>query len=262
LTSFILMNLSPENLIALMNSWAPELIWVLMLIVCFSAVLFLYRFFGAAGLYSYISIAVIGANIQVLKTVQFSVYPEPVALGTILFASAFLATDILAEHFGKEAARKGIWLGFCTFLFFTIFMVLNLGFSPLTEEQAGEAMSWALPYHDYMVALFTPQVAFFAAGMVAYLISQMHDVWFFHWLKEKFNGKHLWLRNNLSTMVSALIDNTIFSVLAWIVFATQALPIDTVIFTYILGTYWLRLIVAVLDTPFVYLARHWKPKHV
>jgi queuosine precursor transporter len=250
------MNLSPEALITWMNAWPPEAIWPLMLLLCFGSVLVLHRLFGAAGLYVYIAVAVIGANIQVLKAVKFALYPDPVALGTILFASTYLATDILAEQFGKQAAQRGVWLGFVAFLLFTLLMILNLGYAPLTPAQAGEAMAWALPYHTHMVNLFTPQLTFFAAGMLAYLISQHHDVWLYEWLRARFS-QHLWLRNNGSTAVSALIDNTVFSILAWIVFAAEPLPFSTVFFTYILGTYWLRLAVAVLDTPFIYLARHW-----
>ena len=72
-------------------------------------------------------------------------------------------------------------------------------------------------------------------------------------------GRWLWLRNNASTAASSLIDNTIFSVLAWVVFAADPLPWSTVIFTFILGTYWLRLLVAVMDTPILYLSRLVRP---
>lgn len=251
------LNLSPEYLITIMNSIQPEIIWLFMLGICFSTVLILNRLFGSAGLYVYIAVAIIGANIQVLKAVQFSFYSNPVALGTILFSSTFLATDLLAEQFGARAARQGVWLGFMAYLFFTLVMLLTLGFSPLTQAQAGTDMSWALPYQGHLTALFAPQLALFAAGMIAYLFSQLHDVWLFDKLKTLFAGRWLWLRNNVSTLLSALIDNTIFSILAWIVFAAEPLPLTTVIFTYILGTYWLRVFVAVLDTPFIYLARRW-----
>ncbi len=244
----------PENLIIFLNHWPPESVWILMLGTCFTAIVLLYRLFGAAGLYLYIVVAIIGANIQVLKAIQFSFYPEPVALGTALFASTYLATDILAERYGAKAARLGIWLGFSGFLLFNILMLLTLAFAPLTEDHAGETMKWALPYHDYMIALFMPQSALFMASMIAYLTSQFHDVWLFDWLKSKFNGRFLWLRNNVSTIISAFIDNAIFSIFAWIVFNPHPLPLSTVFFTYILGTYWERVIIAILDTPFCYLA--------
>ena len=53
-----------------------------------------------------------------------------------------------------------------------------------------------------------------------------------------------------------MIDNTIFSVLAWVVFAPEPLDFYTLVFTFILGTYLLRIVVAFVDTPFVYLARY------
>lgn len=237
----------------------PELLWPVLVAVCFGSVLVLHRIFGEAGLYAYVVVAILGANIQVLKAVQFSVYPKPVALGTVLFSSTYLATDVLAERYGPASARKAVMLGFAGYLVFTILMVLTMGFAPLTAEQAGEEMAWAVTNHDHIVALFTPSPALFAAGMAAYLLSQLHDVWLFDRLKTACRGRYLWLRNNASTALSALIDNTVFSLLAWIVFADEPLPLMTVVVVYVLGTYWLRLLVALADTPVIYLARRWGP---
>ncbi len=247
--------LDPTAFIAALIAQPPEFVWLILLLVCFSTILVMLRLFGVTGLYVYIALAVIGANLQVLKVVQFSVYADPVALGTILFASTYLCTDILAEHFGRAAARKAVWIGFTSLLFFDVIMLLTLGFAPLTAEQAGAEMAWALPTHDQMQALFTPAPALFAAGMIAFFASQYHDIWLFRLLSRLTGGRHLWLRNNASTWVSALIDNTIFSVLAWVVFAADPIGFTPLVFTFILGTYGLRVLVAVLDTPFVYLAR-------
>ncbi len=249
-----------EAFISTMNGWSPELLWVIMLFICFLSILGINRFFGPFGLYVYIGIAIIGANIQVLKAVQFGLYPEPVALGTILFSTTYLVTDIIGEQFGAKAARRGVYLGFIAHLLFSILMIITIGFAPLTIEQAGENMAWALPYHGNIASLFTPQITLFLAGMAAYFTSQLHDVWLYNLLKRKTNDRFLWLRNNASTMLSALIDNTIFSILAWIVFSSNPLPFATVVFTYILGTYWLRLIIAVLDTPIIYIANRWRYK--
>jgi len=248
--------LDPQGLIAVLNAQPPELVWLLMLVACFGAILAFLRLFGEAGLYVYIVLAVIGANIQVLKAVQFSVYADPVALGTILFASTYLCTDILAEHFGAASARRGVWLGFAGLLTFNVVMLLNLGFAPLTLEQAGPEMAWVVPMHEHMAALFTPAPALFAAGMAAYLLSQHHDIWLFSLISRLAGKRYLWLRNNASTWLSALIDNAVFSLLAWVVFAPEPVGWQALVFTYILGTYLLRILVAALDTPFVYLARY------
>jgi queuosine precursor transporter len=248
---------SPEQLVNWLTTWQTAWILPLEMLICYGSIVLLNRYFGAAGLYAYISVAVIGANIQVLKAVQFPFYPEPVALGTVLFASSYLATDVLSEMYGLKAGRKGIWIGFVSFLFFSIMMILTLGYSPLTPEQAGEAMAWNLPYQEHMKALFVPQMGFFIASMCAYLVSQHSDV-FLYGVFWRWFPQHLWVRNNGSTLISAFIDNTVFSILAWIILADNPLPFATVFFTYILGTYWMRVVISALDTPFIYLARHFK----
>ena len=249
-----MIDLSPDRLIAALNGAPPELVWLLLLLLCFGAVAAMSRLFGQAGLYVYIAVAVIGANIQVLKPAQFAVFADPVALGTVLFASTYLATDVLTELHGVKAARRGVLLGFSAYLLWTLLMLLTLGFAPLTPAQAGEGLAWTLPVHDAMTTLFTPSPALFAAGMTAYLLSQFHDVWLYRLLSHLTGGRFLWLRNNASTMVSGLIDTILFSVLAWVVFAPEPLAWDTLVFTYILGTWVLRVAVAALDTPFLYLA--------
>src|SRR3546814_14286238 len=99
--------------------------------------------------------------------------------------------------------------------------------------------------------LFMPMPALFGAGMTSYLISQLNDGWIYQSIRRLTGQRALWLRNNGSTMISALIDNTIFSVLAWVVLAPQPIGWEPLVFTYILGTYGLRVMLALLDTPFM-----------
>tara|TARA_A100001011_G_scaffold400822_1_gene519401 strand:- start:7097 stop:7771 length:675 start_codon:yes stop_codon:yes gene_type:complete len=216
-----------------------------MLLFCFISILIFLRLFGYIGIFIYSAIAVIAGNIQVLKTVDFFYSPEPVALGTILFASTFLCTDILSEYFGKDKARTNILIGFCTFLFMTLLMVITIGLKPSAEDWVQESLS----------NVFTPMTRFFIASMFAYLISQYFDVWFYNYLKKISFQKNLWLRNNLSTIASSLVDNTIFSIFAWILLNPEPVSVYNVIMIYIFGTYLLRVLIALLDTPFIYLAK-------
>ncbi|RLG68080.1 MAG: VUT family protein, partial [Methanobacteriota archaeon] len=85
-----------------------------------------------------------------------------------------------------------------------------------------------------------------AASMVAYLVSQHHDVFAFHFWKKKTGGKHLWIRNNASTVVSQLVDSVIFITLAFYG-VTPLLPL-------IFGQWVVKMFIAVMDTPFCYLA--------
>lgn len=249
------MPLNPADLVAALHAVPPELLLLAQALFCFGTILLFARLFGAAGLYLYIAVAVIGANVEVLKAVQFTVYDHPVAMGTVLFSSTYLATDILTEHYGRDAARKAVFLGFAAYLLFTLLMLITLGFRPLTAEQAGAEMAWALPMQDHMAALFLPAPGLFAAGMTAYLCSQLFDVWVYQRIRGATGDRHLWLRNNGSTMLSGLVDNVIFSVLAWVVFAPEPVGWEALLYTYILGTYLLRVGLSLLDTPFMYLSR-------
>ena len=234
-----------NNLISFLASFNTEYVWIFFLFFCFLTILIFLKLFGYIGLYVYSVIAVIAGNIQVLKTVDFFYSPEPVALGTILFASTFLCTDILSEYFGKEKARQNILIGFCAFLFMTILMIITIGFKPSQSDWIQESLS----------NVFTPMTRFFIASMIAYLISQYFDVWFFNYIKRITSEKYLWLRNNLSTIASSLVDNTVFSIFAWILLNPEPISIYNVIMIYILGTYLLRILLALFDTPLIYIAK-------
>ena len=255
----------PQNIITLISNQNTEVVWFLMLILCFLSILVFLRLFGYVGLYVYSAIAIIAANIQVLKQANFNFFssinekiipfyePSPIALGTILFASTFLCTDILSEYYGKEKARKNVLIGFCSFFLMTILMLVTIGIQPAEDE-------WVSMVQESLAILFTPMTSIFVASMIAYLISQYFDIWFFSYLKTVSSNKFLWLRNNISTAISSLIDNTIFSIFAWIILNPNPFPLSDVIMTFILGVYLLRVFIAILDTPFIYLAKYFIPE--
>ena len=255
----------PQNIINLISNQNTEVVWFIMLILCFLSILVFLRLFGYIGLYVYSAIAIIAANIQVLKQANFNFFssinekiipfyePSPIALGTILFASTFLCTDILSEYYGKEKARKNVLIGFCSFFLMTILMLVTIGIQPAEDE-------WVSMVQESLAILFTPMTSIFVASMIAYLISQYFDIWFFSYLKTVSSNKLLWLRNNVSTAVSSLIDNTIFSIFAWIILNPNPFPLSDVIMTFILGVYLLRVFIAILDTPFIYLAKYFIPE--
>lgn len=238
----------------------PELLWVVMLFVAFSCLLLMLRIFGVWGVTVYMCITLVAANLQVLKTVQFSVLNDPVALGTVLFATTFLSTDILTEYYGPKAARRAVWLGFAGMTLLTIFMLFAIGFTPLPESMAHTEWGWGLENHHHLNALFLPIPSILLSGFIAYLTSQILDIWIYQRIRTLTAGKFKWLRNNASTWISSLVDNIIFSSLAWVILAHDPLPWAVVWKTYIFGTYFLRVGVALLDTPVLYLAGYCLPK--
>ncbi len=237
-------------LIHWLHTLSAETLSLLIFFICVISLLSLFRLFGASGLYLYNGIIVVTANIQVLKVVMFSFSPEPIALGTVAFATAYLASDILTEHYGSAVARKGVWLSFSAQVLMTILMVLTLGYAVPTGDEA----------HGAMMTLFVPSPRLLAASLLAYALSSFADIFLFQWVSRITKGRWLWLRSNVAMMVSALLDNIIFSVFAWIILNPEPVTLVKLIFTYILGTYFARVLVSFLSTPVMYLSYYFLPK--
>jgi hypothetical protein len=220
-----------------------EILWLAMLLANFFLIILAYRLFGKWGLIMWIPISVIVANIQVIQTVEL--FGLVATLGNIVYATSFLVTDILSENYGKTEAKKAVWIGFFSLISMTLLMNLALYFLPLEGDE------FALITHDATSTIFKLMPRIAIASLAAYLLSQRHDVWAFHFWKKRFpHDKQLWLRNNLSTMVSQLIDSSVFVLLAFYgVFETG------ILLEIFLTTYFLKWIVAAADTPFVYWAR-------
>lgn len=218
-----------------------ELYWFLMILINFAAILILYRFFGRTGLFIWIPISVILANIQVLKTVEL--FGITTTLGNVVYATSFLVTDILSENYGKKDARKAVGLGFFSLIAMTLIMNAALLFTPSAEDFAQEALT--------TIFSVMPRIA--GASLAAYGLSQIHDVWAYHFWKNRFSHKkYIWLRNNASTLVSQLIDTLVFTFLAFL----GTFPFAVVI-QILWTTYLMKILVAGLDTPLIYLARRW-----
>lgn len=212
-----------------------------MLAVNFGCILIAYRLFGRAGLYAWVPLAAVVANVQVIKLVDL--FGITATLGNIVYASSFLVTDILSEIYGKKEARRAVFIGLFSLVAMTVLMNLALHFVPAPDDFAQESLS--------VIFGFMPRIA--AASLLAYLVSQLHDVWAFDFWRKRFPSiRFLWLRNNASTMVSQLIDSTVFTVLAfWGVYPAGVLV--EIFWT----TYLLKWMVGAADTPFVYVARYW-----
>ncbi len=221
-----------------------ELLWLFMLAVNFGAILLAYRLFGKIGLFIWVPIAAITANIQVLKTVE--IFGLTATLGNIVYATSFLVTDILSENYGKSDARKAVAFGFFSMIVIVGLMNLALLFKPHSSDFADE----------HLRAIFTILPRITAASLVAYAISQLHDVWAYHFWRSRFPDKRqIWIRNNLSTVVSQLIDTAVFTAGAFI----GVFPFSVVL-EIALTTYLLKVVVAIADTPMVYIARRWKDR--
>ncbi len=242
-----------------LHALPPEWLEGGMFLFCAGMILLLLRLFGEIGLYLYVAVAVIAGNVQVLKAVQFSFYSSPVALGTIIFASIFLASDILTEYYGKKKAQRAVWLGFWAALLINGYMLITLAMRPLSVFSEGVLMRY-IDSHEAMAVLFLPAPAIFFASLISYVISQFSDIYIFQAVKRITHEKWLWLRGNLAAFLSSILDNVVFSLLAWVILTSTPVDSHTLIYTYILGTLAFRMLASITNTPFLYWAKWCLPR--
>jgi uncharacterized integral membrane protein (TIGR00697 family) len=168
-------------------------------------------------------------------------------VANVFYASIFLATDLLGEHYGKKYALKTVWLGFLSLIPIIIFAPFVGMFPPV---------SYSKDIHESLVTIFGQVDRIVIASLIAYICANLFDVWWFDKIKAKFpQKKWLWLRNNGSTMLSQLIDNSIFVLLAFAV----AVP-NSALWQIFLSGYIIKVVIAFCDTPFIYLSYYIKPK--
>jgi queuosine precursor transporter len=186
--------------------------------------------------------------------------PMVVAVGVLPYPVTFMCTDLISELFGEKKARDMVWVG----LLLNVWVIFLLwlggalpGFEPIDPATGGPMLDEAgrLPVFYEIRELAFGAVA---ASMMAYLIAQFVDVRLFHFWKKLTAGKHLWLRNNASTMVSQIVDTT--AVILITHFYARALPVNDgepiwpQLFVFIASGYVFKLVVAAADTGPIYLA--------
>ncbi|MCL1917716.1 MAG: queuosine precursor transporter [Peptococcaceae bacterium] len=221
-----------------------EILLILSLIAIYGAVLLSFVLFGEKGLITWTVLATIAANIEVLILVK--AFGLVQTLGNVMFASTFLVTDILSEIYGKKQAKQAVNMGIFALVCFLLISQLWLFYTPTEGDYVFPSIQGVFEN--------TPRVMI--AGLIVYAIVQRFDVWLYHrlWqLTEKTSGsrrKALWLRNNLATLTSQLLNTILFTFGAFA--GTYSLDeLSSIILT----SYLIYFMTALADTPIVYLAR-------
>ena len=163
-----------------------------------------------------------------------------ISAGVLPYPITFLITDILSEIYGKKKTARIVWAGFGASLFVLGVLLLAQQFtaiagSPVDDETFNKVFgnSWRVIF----------------ASMIAYLCAQLIDVRIYHFWKEKTAGKHLWLRNNFSTVFSQLVDTTLVVCVLFL-----GVRSHSEIIQFILDGWLFKMLCAFIDTPLLYIS--------
>lgn len=217
-----------------MNNW----LLIIEAVVIFSCLLIAHKVFGKTGLFVWIGIAPILANIEVAKAVDM--FGVSATLGNIMFASTFLATDILTELYGKEEAKKGVFVGAFTVLIYIISTQFAILYEPNEIDTINKSMT----------ELFSLAPRICSSSLLMFVLANVADVYLYDLLRSK-TERFMWVRNNVCTIICNCLENFGFSFLAFY----GVFPNGDIV-SIALATSVVEILVALMDTPFLYLARH------
>lgn len=207
------------------------------IIVYFSILLLMNKFFKKEGVFVWIAIASILANIQVCKTIDLVGLSN--ACGNVLFASVFLATDILNELYGKKSAKKGVVIGAVGVIISIIITQLTLLFTPNEFDFV----------NDSMKILFEFNLRVSLSSLLMYVVANYIDVILYAKLKKL----KLWQKNNICTILCNSLENFGFAFLAF----GGVMSVKEILIMSLIGSV-IETIIALFDTPFLYIARKMK----
>lgn len=217
-----------------------ELIFFISIAISYCFVLLFYKILGKVGLFIWVAIVAVIANIEVIKCVD--IFGMPVTLGNALYCSISLATDILNEKYGGKEARRSAWIGFLSLITLVVLSQISLLFIPNNFDFASDALK----------TIFTTTPRLCLASLSCFLLSNILDTYVFGWLKK--NNRFLWIRVNISTLFSQILDSFLFFFIAF----SFTLPVNEIL-TLGVTCYVVKVIITMCDTPFIYWSRNIKP---
>ncbi len=214
------------------------IVWMLLTLVIGSFSAVIAKRYGVEYIIGMFASFTVVANIIASKIVVFGPFTVPAAV--LVYSTTFLLTDFLSELYSEKEAIKAVFIGFISniVLVVSIWIAVQWQAAPFWQGQAAFESIFGI----------VPRIVL--GSMIAYIISQNLDVKIFMFLKNKF-PKHLWLRNNAGTMVSQFVDTLIFITIGF-----YGITPTNILVSLIIGQYIVKWIIAVVDTPFLYLVKY------
>ncbi len=173
-------------------------------------------------------------------------------VGILPYPITFLCTDFISELYGKHRANMVVWTGLLLNVW-VLFVLWLGGVLPPVPELVADTGLPAVTDQDF--SFFHIRKLTFgatAASMIAYLTAQFVDVHVFHFVKRLTSGKHLWLRNNVSTLTSQLVDSVSVVLITYFYANAIAIPEDKTVtqtlIIFILSSYIFKMLAALIDT--------------
>jgi len=179
--------------------------------------------------------ALVIASVLASKIISIGKFSAPA--GIIAYSLTYLSTDIIGEIYGPDAAKSTIRAGFISLVFTTVLVQLSLILPGATFWENDEAYR----------SVFSNSWRIVLASLTAYIVSQSTDHFIFHRLRERTRGRHLWLRNNISTISAQIVDSLIFILIGF--------GYSPIYFQLVFGQIMLKSLIAILDTPLVYAGK-------
>ena len=229
----------------------PEILWIVTVLYDLSLAIILFYFFGKEGLYAAVVLGIILGNLQGGKVSDLEVfgYTFTVSMGAIMYSGIYFATDLLNEKYGRKEATKAVIIGAVANVVVMLTLVLSTLYVPSKISSSAESVHEAIS----TLAVYSP--IFVIGSITAYLISQSFDVWVFHKIRTITGEKMLWLRNNVSTLLSQALDTFIYT-FVWVIageldFLT-ALSIS-------LTKYVFKFFIAIVDLSLIHISEPTRP---
>lgn len=178
-----------------------NLLILLLHIVTVCALTLFFLRLGKEGIVAWAAFTAVMANLFVHK--QITLFGLTVTCSDALAVGYLLASNLIQEFFGKNDAKRTIWISFLLSISFALLSLLHLAYEPSIVDQT----------HSHFAFLLKPLPRMIGASLFSFLIVQLLDLSFFAYIRKKMEGRHLTLRLALSAILAHGLDTVLFSYL-------------------------------------------------